>query len=245
MLRAATIAEKMVKEVMGWALAMPPFASSLTGVIENILGRVQEAFSTNITRTLGSTVSGKHAQNQELALLMSLESDADLLSGAICNHQLETRTTLLLDPARFYITSPVESVDPSTCPAPFAPGSIENELAEREILAAVLNESPIATESLIARPGHFWRLVTLAALSESLDFVAKCICEIASHSDFVASPSSSGDGLRASITRQKKTHRQTSGSGNWDGLSTSLSIITDRYRSLSGDLPSKELPAML
>lgn len=71
----------MANEVMGWAIWMPPFASSLTGVIENILGRVQEAFLLHIHQTLGESISGKHVMNQDLALLMSLESDVDIFEG--------------------------------------------------------------------------------------------------------------------------------------------------------------------
>ena len=234
-LRAATVADKMVREVMGWAVCMPPFASSLTGVVENILGRVQDAFFTNITQTLGNTISGKYALNQEMALLMSLESDAELIAGRSPLLEYHLMTGRCVDPARFYIVSAGEPLDPSACPSPFSPGSIESELAEREVLSAVLHEVPIAVDSLLARPGHFWRLVTLASLSGSLDFIAKCVLEISNASEVIGSPTNSAEPFRTSA-RTRRHQRRSSGIGNWEGLSTSLSMIIDRYRSLSGKL---------
>jgi len=82
-LRAGIVAEKMVREVMSWVICMPQFASSLTGVIENILGRVQEAFANQINQILSESTSGKLAVNQELAFFMMMESDAELISGEV------------------------------------------------------------------------------------------------------------------------------------------------------------------
>eukprot|EP00210_Caulerpa_lentillifera_P003256 g3108.t1 len=234
-LRAGTVAEKMVTEVMSWLICMPQFASSLTGVIENILGRVHEAFANNVNQILSESTSGKLATNQELAFLMMLESDAELISGKYMNSLLsEIFFSPLSDPAQFYVVGPGESVDHSSSPPTFPAGSMESDLAETEVIKAAANERAIPLESIIARPGNFWKMVQLAALSDTLDFVAHCIAEIAfNHPEIANSPSSNSETVKTS-QKQRRNSRKSSSNLQLDGLSTSLAMLIDRYRSLSG-----------
>lgn len=129
---------------------------------------------------------------------------------------------------------PGESVDHSSSPSAFPVGSIESDLAETEVIKAAVNERPILAESIIARPGNFWKMVQLAALSDTLDFVALCVSEIAlHHPELLPSPPSNSDLLKTS-QKQRRSSRKSSANLQFDGLSTSLAMLIDRYKSLSG-----------
>lgn len=218
-LRAAHVAQKMVKEIAAWVPAVPPFASSLTGVIENILGRVLDAFTTNVTSVLGDSTSGRLASNPDITLLMSQETDAALNP----------------DPATFYSLTSGDSLDISVSASPSpspSPSSAESEFAENEIIKAMLLENPIRMENVMARPGHFGLMVQLATLCNSLDFIASSISGLVRKSELPSSPSLGTSDSSGARSKAKKSRQVSLG---WsDGLSSSLALLTNRYRALAG-----------
>ncbi|GMH35477.1 hypothetical protein BSKO_03345 [Bryopsis sp. KO-2023] len=220
-LKSANIAQRMVKEVSGWVPNVPPFASSLTGVIENILGRVQDAFTASVASALGDTTCGKLAANPDLIMLMAQESDAALLP----------------DPAMFYILGAGDTLELPTglSPAPSpTPSSAESDQAENEIIRAVLAARPVNVEDVMARPGQFGRMVQLATLSNSLELIAASISGLVRKSEVPSSPHSSTTASDTPVARPKvKKSRQISVVWS-EGLSGSLSGLMDRYRALAG-----------
>lgn len=218
-LRAAHIAQKMVKEVSVWVPAVPPFASSLTGVIENILGRVLDAFTAKVTSVLGDFTSGGLASNPDIILLMSQETDAALIP----------------DPATFYSLTSGDCLDVSISASPSpspAPSSAESDLAENEIIKAILSENPTHVDNVMARPGHFGSMVQLATLCNSLDFIASSISGLVRRSELPSSPSMSTSDASGTRIKSKKTRQVSLG---WsDGLSSSLALLINRYRALAG-----------
>ena len=214
-LPVASITANMVQEVCSWATSMRPFASSLTGVLENILGRVQDAFFVNIQQALGDTACSKLATSQEIASLMGMEEAASLLP----------------DSTSFTLMTPTDGPDSSQVPSPSALSGVEGDVAENEILQAVLNMRPFAPEGLVCRQGNFHRLVELAAMSDSLECMAAKMDSVVQSIE-PSSPPSTGP-LDSGRMKGKVKPRQIS--LNWsDGLSIGLAMLSDRYRSLAG-----------
>ncbi|GAB4819189.1 hypothetical protein N2152v2_006235 [Parachlorella kessleri] len=160
LLPAALATEQMVKELLSWAALMPPYASHLTGVVENILGRVLDAFISHLTTAVAGSTAGRLAEkNLPLVRLMAKEPSAVLLGS----------------PVAFFMggnTDAMESFVSSVISSGFG---ANDESTEREVLSKLMAERPLPPSSLLSAGGDAARLLMLAALSDSLDYVADVI----------------------------------------------------------------------
>ncbi|KAL4452048.1 hypothetical protein ABPG75_007710 [Micractinium tetrahymenae] len=159
LLPAALATERMVEELLGWAALVPPFATHLTGVVENVLGRVVDAFEAHVALTVGRGAAGRWAEFVPMAQLMAKEPAAALLGS----------------PVAFFVGRNTEAMESFVSSAIAAGFGANDEQVEVEILQKLFQERPIPAHTLLSGTGDVGRLVSLAALSDSLDYVAEVV----------------------------------------------------------------------
>eukprot|EP00873_Tetraselmis_striata_P042467 jgi/Tetstr1/462731/TSEL_007694.t1 len=216
--------ERLVVEVMAWASSMPLFAQQLTGVVEGLLGRMLEACAAVYSNSTqgGKSASAKLAARPELAAKMASEPAAALLQDAV----------------KFYVPKREDEFDSRPVVAAITSGGLGcgEEHVEHDLLEHVFKEQPVAAESLLINEttGDMSRLTQLAALSDSLDYMAEVIHTHGSggsgghhhhHHHRSGRPASGSE----------RQHRRTHSSiGNGAPLSEALATLRDRCKSLSG-----------
>ncbi|KAI8462821.1 MAG: hypothetical protein J3K34DRAFT_527482 [Monoraphidium minutum] len=260
---AALFAAQVVGEALGWLRDVPcAGTATLTGVVDAILGRVLEAFAAAMMRALGDSRARRLVLRAELGLLMAGEPDAPLLADPMAFYV--PRSQDAFDGAAF-LTALRSADKPVVAPGVFRPTmrihgfGLEGEAATEEVLLCCMRERPQSTEQLIA--GHRTQaLVVLAALSESLDFVADRIAALSSASSLAAqgrgagrrgggaggSPHAGGGGGGSPRGGSPRSVGGTpprpgapargggGGSGVGVDLQETLAMTIDRYRSLGG-----------
>ncbi|KAK9815816.1 hypothetical protein WJX72_010122 [[Myrmecia] bisecta] len=219
LLPAALSAEKMIDELLDWASLMPMFATHLTGVVENILGRVLDAFQARMLGLLGSSTCKTLAENAQLALYMANDASASLAG----------------DPVAFFVGKTSDSVDAFVSSILSSGFSSGDDNVEADIFARILQERPVSSEQLLSiSGGDSNRLTNLAALSDSLDYIADVI--VRSGTPQQASPAKEGPSTLAEaggLPRIKSKHMRRASSGAVC-LTEGLAHLMDRYRALAG-----------
>ena len=82
-LPAALATEALVGELLGWAGAVSPVATNLAGVVENVLGRVLEAFQAQVAAAAGGSAAARLGESVAMVQLMAKEPAAALLSSPV------------------------------------------------------------------------------------------------------------------------------------------------------------------
>eukprot|EP00891_Asterochloris_glomerata_P001517 jgi/Astpho2/1517/Aster-x0065 len=107
----------------------------------------------------------------------------------------EAAALLAGEPVAFFAGKATDSVEP------FVMGLLEKgfgtgeEAAEVEVLQKLLQERPIRPEQLLSEGSTAHRLTNLAALSDSLDYLAEAIVQFGKHALLVGSPNFVGTKL--------------------------------------------------
>eukprot|EP00249_Psilotum_nudum_P022594 c28576_g1_i2 orf=370-3636(+) len=195
-LQGPLAAGSLANEVVGWAQAMPKYAGDFIDVAQALLERTLERCRAAYTEAVLGSLSSSVVGRTDVENLMKQEPASSLLEVS-------------------YLAQCEKSV---SVDQPLDADGLE---AEMEMNNLLLSLRPVKQEQLIG-DGH--KLVLLAALSDSLEYLAESIEKLGHN----ASPSSP--------TRKKKVqqhihhHRRTS-----SALTTSLTILADKYHSLSAE----------
>ncbi|KAL4857163.1 Serine/threonine-protein kinase PRP4 [Chlorella vulgaris] len=158
-LPAALATEQMVEELLGWAAQVPPFATHLTGVVENVLGRVVDAFEAQVAALLGGSSAGRLSESLPLVQLMVKEPAAALLGS----------------PVAFFVGRNTEAMESFVSSVIAAGFGANDEAVECDILRRLMAERPVSAAALLSGTGDVSRLAALAALSDSLEYIADAI----------------------------------------------------------------------
>ncbi|PRW57112.1 exocyst complex component SEC8 [Chlorella sorokiniana] len=204
-LPAALAAERMVEELLGWAAQVPPFATHLTGVVENVLGRVVDAFEAQVASVLGGSAAGRLASSLPMVQLMVKEPAAALLGS----------------PVAFFVGRNTEAMESFVSSVIAAGFGANDESVECEILQRLMTERPVAPASLLAAGGDVGRLASLAALSDSLDYVADVIHRCTG-SGGSSQALGSGATSPAGALGRRTDRRSSESSGGGSGAATPL-----------------------
>lgn len=233
-LPAATSIVEMAEEVLEWAASAPPFATHLSGVLENVLARVLEAFQTGMASIVGGSVASVLADDVRVVQVMAKEPAAPLLGA----------------PVAFFVGRNVDAMDAFVSSAIATGFGSSQRGLERELVGKVLAASRSAgPDALLAASGESGRVVQLAALAESADHVADTIHAAAAAAAFQSvasprpgdSPASGGKdktptGRRADLWRRHlpASWKGQDNSGVDRGFAEGLAHAADRYRALAG-----------
>lgn len=230
LLRIAHFTEGILHEVMGWMATMTNFMSPLTGVVENVLASILDGCQTCMQQNLAGSKVGRMVQRFNVGLLMAAEPDAVLLDEpvAFC----VPRSGDNLDPAVFM--SALKHDKPYLVPGMYRPQvkvrgfGVEGEAVEEEVVLYTFRERPTSSQELLSGSGSPQRLVQLAALSSSLDYIADVILQLACQNNPMAALALNKE------RRQLRGGRQKAGVEVDDALLDSLGFMMDRCKSLAG-----------
>ncbi|XP_024372095.1 exocyst complex component SEC8 isoform X2 [Physcomitrium patens] len=197
-LQGPIAANHLVTEVLGWAQAMPKYASEILELVQTLLDRTLErcraVYTEAVLGSLSSTVIGR----PDICNLMKQEPANQLLEATYLN-QLGFKDGPSVD---------IE-------------GALEVEMELNNLL---LSLRPIRKEQLIS---DHHKLVLLAGLSDSLDFVSESVQQLGQHNNAAPSPAPSMS--RRNLTQSPQIrHRRTN-----SALTTGLGILAEKYRMLS------------
>ncbi|KAG0618847.1 hypothetical protein M758_4G095100 [Ceratodon purpureus] len=200
-LQGPMAANHLVTEVLGWAQAMPMYASEILELVQTLLDRTLErcraVYTEAVLGSLSSTVIGR----PDIGNLMKQEPANQLLEATYLS-ELGIKVTA---------NDPVD-----------IEGALEVEMELNNLL---LSLRPIRKEQLI---GDNHKLVLLAALSDSLDFVSESVQQLGQHNNAAPSPASS--------TRRNSTHHPQGRHRRMNSALTSgLGILAEKYRLLSSE----------
>jgi exocyst complex component 4 len=247
LLPAAAATAAMAEELLGWAAQVPPFAAHLSGVLENVLGRVLEACHVAAADAAGGAAAGRLAASPPLVQLMAKEPSAALLGS----------------PGAFFVGrggEPMESFVSSAIAAGFGAAAGFEEGAGRGVVARLLaGERPVPPSALLARSGgaaggELQRLVALASLADSAEHVAEAIQRCAAAAAAAAdgweagtppsgpaaaaaassSPTKADGGWQRQLTGRLRQWRGRASSREAGIVAAGLTHVADRYRSLAG-----------
>ncbi|CAL5223744.1 g6305 [Coccomyxa viridis] len=197
----------MTDELLGWAAQMPIFATHLTGVVENVLGQVLEAFQSRMTGLLGRCTCRALADNLQLAANMAKEPSAPQAGEAVAFFVGKNGSS---DGVDAFVTSALN--------AGFGSGG---EAAQIEVLQRIFQERPVRADALL---GSADKVTGLAALSDSADYLAEVIARSGA-----MDVSAIGSSSRPSSPSRNQSTNRVSGM-----LTLGMSHLMDRYRSLAG-----------
>eukprot|EP00887_Chlorella_sp_A99_P002121 scaffold21.g2121.t1 len=197
-LPAALAAEAMVQELLGWAAQVPPFATHLTGVVENVLGKVLDAFQAQLEAAVGGSTAGRLAGDLQLVQLMVKEPAAALLGS----------------PVAFFMGRNADAMESFVSSVIAAGFGANDEAVEAELLRRLLAERPIQAGALLSANGDSQRPLALAALSDSLDYLADVILQATA----AAGGPGSVDGGSAGATPRMPPPDSGASSPGHDGL---------------------------
>ncbi|DBA83817.1 TPA: hypothetical protein ACH3X1_006340 [Trebouxia sp. C0004] len=219
LLHAALQAERLIMQLIGWAAHMPLFAAHITGVVENILGRVLEAFQARMGSLLGYALSKGFAENPAMALQMAAEPAA-VLAG---------------EPVAFFVGKATETTE-SFVKAVMQSGlGSGDESTETIVLMQLAQVKPVREDQLVSASGDMHRLVNLATLSDSLDYLADAIQHFGDsqqpRQSAVASKSGGAAG-QAGLYTGRREHKANQTSAVC--LTEGLTHLMNRYRALAG-----------
>jgi len=196
-LQGPMAANLLVIEVLGWAQAMPMYASEILELVQTLLDRTLErcraVYTEAVLGSLSSTVIGR----PDISNLMKQEPANQLLEATYLS-QLGIKV------------QPVNPVD--------IEGALEVEMELNNLL---LSLRPIRQEQLI---GDNHKLVLLAALSDSLDFVSESVQQLGQHNTSAPSPMTRRNSMHHSQVRHRRTN---------SALTAGLGILAEKYRLLS------------
>ena len=231
-LPAASSVVEMAEEVLEWAASAPPFATHLSGVLENVLAKVLEAFQTGMANIVGQSVASALSDDVRVIQVMAKEPAAPLLGP----------------PVAFFVGTNVDAMDAFVSSAIAAGFGSSQRGLERDLVGKVLSASRAASvDSFLAASGESGRLIQLATLAESADHVANTIHAAAAAAAFQSvstprpgdSPSSgkgTPTGRRADLWRRHlpASWKGSDSSGVDRGFAEGLAHAADRYRALAG-----------
>ncbi|KAL0041965.1 hypothetical protein WJX79_010411 [Trebouxia sp. C0005] len=219
LLHAALQAERLVMQLIGWAAQMPLFAAHITGVVENILGRVLEAFQARMGSLLGYALSKGFAENPAMALQMAAEPAA-ILAG---------------EPVAFFVGKATETTE-SFVKAVMQSGlGSGDESTETIVLMQLAQVKPVREDQLVSASGDMHRLVNLATLSDSLDYLADAIQHFGDSQQprqSAAASTSGGTAGQAGPYTGRREHKANRTSAVC--LTEGLTHLMNRYRALAG-----------
>ena len=176
-LPAAVGAVDLVEQVLTWVSSAPPFATHLSGVLENVLARVLEAFQAATEACLGDSIAGKLSKDVRVVQIMAKEPVAPLLGP----------------PLAFFLGANVDAMDSFVSSALAAGFGSSRKGLERELVGRILSvvhsnhsttaatatatatQKGVRPEMLLLAGGESSKLIQLAALAESADYVADSI----------------------------------------------------------------------
>ncbi|KAK9837523.1 hypothetical protein WJX81_008555 [Elliptochloris bilobata] len=208
---AARETEAMVAELLRWAAQMPPFAPEITGVVENILGRVLDAFQVRSATLLGGAAARALAEAPNLAALMAREPAAPLAGDVLA----------------FFCGRPGDPADAWVASAAGGFGQ-GGEAVQFEVVAKVSQERPVRADTLL---GSSERAAALAALSDSAEYIADVILRAAGRGRASAALAAkdaggAGDGDGDGGAGRRRAPREL--------LTEGLKHLMDRYRAAAG-----------
>lgn len=193
-LQGPLAASQLANEVVSWAQAMPKYAGDFVEVAQALLERTLERCRAAYTEAVLGSLSCSIVGRSDVENLMRLESASSLLDVSYLAELGKEVTG---------IEEPLDS---------------EGMELEREINDLLLSNRPVKQDQLI---GDSHKLILMAALSDSLEYVSESIEKL-------------GQSTALSATNKKKKdpqhfyhHRRTS-----SALTTSLGVLADKYRSL-------------
>eukprot|EP00884_Botryococcus_braunii_P010678 jgi/Botrbrau1/19611/Bobra.0035s0088.1 len=208
-LPAAAATEEMVKELASWALQMPLFAPQLTGVVENILGRVLDAFNSCIQSCLGNAACKALSESPQLAMLMARESAA-LQMGS---------------PVYFFPGKGTDGLEPFVASLRQSGYGAGGDTAETDVLLRLLQEQPVPAEAVLSLGALLPRARKLAALANALDGLAGVIERAAQVSRAGAEDLRRKEESPSSARQASKRGRRTTAELAAEGLAQN----TERY----------------
>ncbi|KAL3138889.1 hypothetical protein ABBQ32_005714 [Trebouxia sp. C0010 RCD-2024] len=217
-LHAALQAEKLVGQLVSWAAQMPLFATHITGVVENILGRVLDAFQARMGSLLGSSLCRGLAENPALALQMAAEPAALLASH----------------PEAFFVgkaNEPMEGFVKAVKQAGFGSGDDSSEIA---VLTQLAQVRPVQVDQLVTASGDMQRLVNLASLCDSLDYLADAMQHFGEGQQQAHHSTLGSMGPQAAAGSYTGRREQKGNRGATVSLTEGLAHLVDRYRALAG-----------
>ncbi|XP_073395601.1 exocyst complex component SEC8 isoform X2 [Physcomitrium patens] len=191
-------ANQLITEVLGWAQAMPMYAGEILELVQTLLERTLERCRAAYTEAVLGSLSSSVIGRPDIANLMKQEPANTLLDAAYLL-QLGQRV----------------NVD--------GPYDMEGLEVEMELNNLLLSLRPIKQEQLIT-DNH--KLVLLAALSDSLDFLSESAQQLGQRQPTTpASPMK-----RKSSVHRVHHHRRTS-----SVLTAGLGILAEKYSALSAE----------
>lgn len=192
-LQGPLAATQLANEVVSWAHPMPKYAGDFVEVAQALLERTLERCRSAYTEAVLGSLSSSIVGRSDFENLMRQEPDSILLD-ALHVTELEKHSEEEFDP--------------------------EGMEVEMELNNLLLSYRPVKQDQLIG-DGH--KLVVMAALSDSLDYVSEAIEKL-------------GHNTPISFSGKKKDsqhtyhHRRTS-----SALTSSLSILAEKYQALSAE----------
>ncbi|XP_024391449.1 exocyst complex component SEC8 isoform X3 [Physcomitrium patens] len=201
-LQGPMAANRLVTEVLGWAQAMPKYAGEILELVQTLLDRTLERCRAVYTEAVLGSLSATVIGRPDVDYLMKQEP---------ANRLVETtyRNQLGIAMAEY---------DPMDI--------IEALKVEMELNNILLSLRPIQKEQLI-NDNH--KLILLAALSDSLDFVSESVQQLGQYKNGTSSPSPSLT-RRNLIHHPQVRHRRTS-----SAVTAGLGILAEKYRLLSNE----------
>lgn len=195
-LQGPLAASQLANEVVSWAQAMPKYAGDFVEVAQALLERTLERCRAAYTEAVLGSLSSSIVGRPDFENLMRQESASTLLD-ALYFKRLDKKV------------SEEEILDP------------EGMEVELEINNLLLSFQPVKQDHLI---GDDHKLILMAALSDSLDYVSEAIEKLGQNT------SASYPGKKKKDSQHVYHHRRTS-----SALTSSLGILVDKYRSLSAE----------
>ncbi|KAK9811074.1 hypothetical protein WJX73_000162 [Symbiochloris irregularis] len=211
----------MVAELLHTAHQMPLFETNLIGMVENVLGRVLDAFSMRVNEALGNSACRTCADDPALSALMARERSAPQLG----------------EPVAFFAGRNPEGVDnfvTGVIKAGFGTGGEDTTAA---VLEKLTQSKWVVGEQLLSRTGGTMnRPVALASLADSCSYLAD---DIHAHIKSTKGPKSPGPGGSSSSEAASSPTADKQGGSRWRGsdsehLFRGLNHLADQYKALAG-----------